>query len=236
MRRRRPINITTDSWKTPVFLSRSKTHNLLASSLFYFSLLFCKFRRRCSQGIISERQNLKAEATQGITANWGTQQLVVGPKLIVPYVKKIQEGDQIKPILKHGVFLPETLDINAKLDSTTRYRGIFEVPVYDGDLNITGQFERPDLKPWGCRSMIFSGIMRNSLWKSRMPTRSKIKSNWTGIKKVLSFSLGSENFRDRPPTKPHHPQSPIEKAGIQTHLYPLTANQSPASMRRSKVK
>ena len=117
-----------------------------------FLILLLQIPTAMLQGIISERQNLKAEATQGITSTWGTQQLVVGPKLIVPYVKKVEEGDKVKSIQKHGVFLPETLNINTTLDSKTRYRGIFEVPVYDGDINLTGKFARPDLAPWGVQA------------------------------------------------------------------------------------
>ena len=39
--------------------------------------------------------------------------------------------------------------ISAQVDSDTRYRGIFEVPVYAMDLEVSGRFERPDFSEWG---------------------------------------------------------------------------------------
>jgi inner membrane protein len=47
--------------------------------------------------------------------------------------------------------LPEDLKISSTMDSETRYRGIFEVPVYQTKMNLRGTFQRPDLSNWGVR-------------------------------------------------------------------------------------
>ena len=103
------------------------------------------------QGLVSDRQNLRQEAISSITTKWGTQQKVIGPQLVVPYVKRVQSGNTQRSDVKLGTFLPQTLDISGAMDSETRYRGIFEVPVYKSALTLRGQFQRPDFSNWGVR-------------------------------------------------------------------------------------
>ena len=42
------------------------------------------------RGVLHERQNYQAEATEEIASVWGRQQLVIGPILAVPYAYKTQ--------------------------------------------------------------------------------------------------------------------------------------------------
>ena len=104
------------------------------------------------QGLVSERQDLRQEAITSITSKWGGQQTLIGPRLVVPYRKRTQSGDTEKVEVKQGIFLPEDLQIKGELDGETRYRGIFEVPVYRTSLNIQGRFIRPDLAIWGVKA------------------------------------------------------------------------------------
>ena len=173
-----------------------------------FLILILQIPTAMLQGIISERQNLKAEATQGITSTWGTQQLVVGPKLIVPYVKKIQEKDKTKSILKHGVFLPENLDISTKLDSKTRYRGIFEVPVYDSTVDISGNFKRPDLSPWGVQAEDIQWDNAELVVEisDAHAIKNQVKLDWN--QKAIDFQPGLGKFpRSTPNSAPTIPPS-----------------------------
>ena len=58
-----------------------------------------------------------------------------------------------------ATFLPETLRVEGKLDGETRYRGIYEVPVYSGDATVAGTFAKPDLSRWEIEA-------DNILWES----------------------------------------------------------------------
>ncbi|NJR68692.1 MAG: cell envelope integrity protein CreD [Synechococcales cyanobacterium CRU_2_2] len=105
------------------------------------------------QGIVRERQSLRAEAISDITIKRGAQQTVVGPRLLVPYFKRTTVGSGEKQTIKtetqYGSFLPSELTIDGDLSTELLYRGIFEVPVYRGELAIAGSFKKPDLSPWG---------------------------------------------------------------------------------------
>jgi inner membrane protein len=105
-------------------------------------------------GQIYERDRTRLEAINDITSKWGRQQNIIGPRLVVPYYEihtwKNKYGAQEKTKkLRYAVFLPDSLDIAAKIQNETRYRGIFEVPVYQSTVNLQGQFNKPDLSSWG---------------------------------------------------------------------------------------
>jgi inner membrane protein len=103
------------------------------------------------QNVVNDRQSLRQEAISGITQNWGQAQIILGPRLYVPYIRRVKVGKEERAEGKVGAFLPESLQINGDLDTEVRYRGIFEVPVYQAKLDIQGKFNRPDLTSWGVR-------------------------------------------------------------------------------------
>ena len=105
-------------------------------------------------GVISERQTRKQQAAQEVTSKWGEEQSLVGPLIIIPYLKQWQERTAEGAALTrtktiYGHFLPETLAIAGRAESQTRYRGIFEIPVYRLTLTLRGTFGEPDFTEWG---------------------------------------------------------------------------------------
>jgi inner membrane protein len=128
-----------------------KNSQFLRILLVSFLILILQIPTAMMQGLVSDRQNLRQEAISSITTKWGAQQKLIGPQLVVPYVKRVQSGNTQRSDVKLGSFLPQTLDISGAMDSETRYRGIFEVPVYKSVLTLRGQFQRPDFSNWGVR-------------------------------------------------------------------------------------
>jgi inner membrane protein len=103
------------------------------------------------QNLVNDRQSLRQEAIAGITQNWGRDQTIVGPRLFVPYLRRTTVGKEERTSTKYATFLPDDLQVSGNLDTEVRYRGIFEVPVYQSKLDIQGQFNRPDFSAWGVR-------------------------------------------------------------------------------------
>lgn len=104
-------------------------------------------------GLVQERQGVRNEAIADITGKWGQAQTILGPRLLVPYTKQVQEGT----VTYYATVLPENLQIQSDLQTEIRYRGIFEVPVYRTQVAIKGEFVRPDLTRWGWHRGIFVG-------------------------------------------------------------------------------
>jgi inner membrane protein len=131
----------------------SKQSQFLRALLIVFLVLILQVPTAMLNGVANERQGLRAEAVSEITTKWGTSQEIVGPRLYVPYVKRVTkgEGDKQKTETesKFAVFLPEQLDITGALKTEIRKRSIFEVPVYTSDLTLQGSFERPNPAQWG---------------------------------------------------------------------------------------
>jgi inner membrane protein len=101
-------------------------------------------------GVITERRDRRVEAVREVTAIWGERQTVVGPVLVVPYLARVSERDKdgitkTRIETRHASFLPESLRTDGGLKCETRYRGIYKVPVYSADLDISGAFARPDV-------------------------------------------------------------------------------------------
>ncbi|NEO83126.1 MAG: cell envelope integrity protein CreD [Spirulina sp. SIO3F2] len=103
------------------------------------------------QNLVYERQQNYQAATSDITEKWGDPQTFIGPQLNIPYIVRTGSGDDVQTIRKQATFLADDLTIAGNLTTEVRYRGLFEVPVYQADLTIKGQFGRPftnwDVKP-----------------------------------------------------------------------------------------
>jgi len=103
---------------------------------------------------IYERDGTRLNAINDITSKWGKQQQILGPRLVIPFYEvhtftnKHGKKESSKK-LRHAVFLAETLNMTAKVKNEVRYRGIFEVPVYQSVINLTGHFAKPDFSHWG---------------------------------------------------------------------------------------
>jgi inner membrane protein len=102
-------------------------------------------------GIISERQNLRQSAILDVTSKWGKEQTLVGPRLMVPYVKRSGTAEKPKSEQKVATFLPDDLQINATMATETRNRGLFQVPVYTTKWDVKGTFEPLDFTAWGVK-------------------------------------------------------------------------------------
>ena len=103
--------------------------------------------------VISERQASRDEAAADVTEKWGQNQALVGPVLVVPFTQLVTEKinddkTRTKLVTKQAVFLPEALEVKAEVTSETRYRGIYEVPVYRADVQVAGHFADLDFSGW----------------------------------------------------------------------------------------
>ncbi len=108
--------------------------------------------------VVRERSNLYRGVLNEIASTWGQQQNLQGPALFIPYTEKFiteqiktdkdgYERKVNKTIYKQrtAIVLPDDLNIRVRLDGETRKRSLYESLVYTADLNVTGDFLRPDI-------------------------------------------------------------------------------------------
>ncbi len=99
------------------------------------------------KSLIHERESRRNNAMHEISNKWGKKQTIGGPVLTVPfksYTKDERGRTTFATFYAH--FLPDDLSITGKIDTETRYRGIYDVVVYNSTLNLSGRFTMPDMK------------------------------------------------------------------------------------------
>ncbi|MEM9969680.1 MAG: cell envelope integrity protein CreD [Pseudomonadota bacterium] len=119
-------------------------------------------------GIIEDRARYSDQAITEISRDWGGAQVMSGPLLVIPVTEEVtytRHRPLIDPITGEGVLdkdgearlefyqetvterrapvfvYPSNLDIAFDMVSTTRHRGIFEVPVFTADIEAAFAFD-----------------------------------------------------------------------------------------------
>jgi inner membrane protein len=97
----------------------------------------------------AERQSRANSVEAEVARDWGGNQRILGPYLIVPYTLKAQrfaDGKAVDiEIARQAVFLPDTLNVSGNVQTEKRRRAIYDVTVYQGKLALEGQFRPADL-------------------------------------------------------------------------------------------
>ena len=102
-------------------------------------------------GIVGERETRRQAAVDEVAGQWGGNQRLLGPVLIVPYTHRTSNGPNgaLRDEPRAAVVLPTELHADVHLETATRNRGVFSIPVYTASLTITGAFVSRDLPELG---------------------------------------------------------------------------------------
>ncbi len=108
------------------------------------------------QNLINERQERANGVVEEVSQKWSGNQTLTGPILMIPFkrVEEIKEWSNGSSITrrvetKHAAyFLPATLDIQGKVATSELKRGIFNVVVYDSELDFKSAFGDVDFTNW----------------------------------------------------------------------------------------
>ncbi len=101
--------------------------------------------------LITEREARRNAAVLEVSDKWGSDQIIAGAVLIIPYKAILRQfGTQDNsPVtgenLKYIYLLPQTLNISAELTPEVRRRGIYDVVLYRADVQLSGQFSLSEL-------------------------------------------------------------------------------------------
>lgn len=104
------------------------------------------------KSLIRERENTQNTAISEVSSKWGEKQTVSGPFIALPYykyVKEVSQKDSSEKIIRLKEYiqiLPSQLNINGDIQPEKRYRGIYEIVVYNSTLHISGNFSNIDFK------------------------------------------------------------------------------------------
>ena len=103
------------------------------------------------RSLITEREATQNEAIKEVSSKWAEQQTISGPFVSIPYyryVKEVSSNDSAEKIVQVKDYLhilPSQLNISGNINPEKRYRGIYEIVVYNSKLEISGTFNKFDL-------------------------------------------------------------------------------------------
>ncbi len=141
---------TTGPWEATKQLTRS---HLLRVILLVFLVLILQIPALMISEVINERRGTRNGAIQEVSSKWGDQQIINGPKLVVPFLRHYTETNAKGIEEKHTVrasaaFLPDILDVTGQINTEVRYRGIYKVLLYTLTTTFKGTFPKPDFSGW----------------------------------------------------------------------------------------
>lgn len=93
------------------------------------------------QSLVTERQSRQQEAVSEISSKWAGPQTVTGPVIGIPYKEVTTSDNHTTTVRKWAYFLPDKLDIQARIVPEKRYRGIYQVIVYTTVLQVKGSYD-----------------------------------------------------------------------------------------------
>ena len=100
--------------------------------------------------LISEREHRRADATREVSEKWGGTQTVIGPILTLPFKKPFKdEKGRTVFCIDYLHILPEKLQAEVDVNPEVRYRGIYEVILYQSLVRLKGAFVMPKLEKQG---------------------------------------------------------------------------------------
>ena len=113
------------------------------------------------KSVLRERLQRRDAAVKEITLTWGSEQVVLGPVLIIPFKhiqktwkdqvvnRQVESVEVIETIRRQAFFLPETFNAIGRLNPSRLHRGIYETVVYSGAFDLSGSFEPPSFEELG---------------------------------------------------------------------------------------
>lgn len=91
--------------------------------------------------LVNDREGRRNEVVKEVSSKWASAQTITGPFVMIPYyieVKNDKGGVELKK--EYLYLLPDTMNINGKMLTQIKHRSIFNVPVYNSNLQFTGTF------------------------------------------------------------------------------------------------
>jgi inner membrane protein len=159
--------------------------------------------------LTNERESRQAEAFYEVSGKWGKEQTITGPILSIPYKERVERkaGEEIivDEVVNYAHFLPEELDIKGMVDPERRKRGIYEIAVYNANLEINGLFSFPDFSKWD--------ISENDILYDRAFVTLGIP-DMRGIKENIDLEWNNKKYAFKPGVK----SNDVVAVGINTDI------------------
>ena len=122
--------------------ARLKSSIVLRMIVIVLIALFLLIPMAMIRGLIAERRERREAAIAEVAEKWARPQTIVGPILTIPMSKSVRdEAGKESITVERLQILPDSLEIAGVLGTEVRYRGIYEVVLYNSQLTARGSFD-----------------------------------------------------------------------------------------------
>ncbi|MFT6322949.1 MAG: inner membrane protein, partial [Halieaceae bacterium] len=134
----------------PSFIDKAsnwiKTSIMLKMLTIGFLILLLLIPENMVETLIKERSQARNGVIKEVSSKWGSSQNISGPILTIPYITKHSDGKKHYTKKHFAHFLPSKVTTNGKVNPQEKHRGIYNVILYDAELNVEGRFDKIDLE------------------------------------------------------------------------------------------
>ncbi|RYY40198.1 MAG: cell envelope integrity protein CreD [Chitinophagaceae bacterium] len=166
--------------------------------------------------LVVEREARQKEAVDEVSNKWAGAQLLGGPMLVLPYVVNYTTPNGKPAQDRHyAYFLPTKLDMKAIAQPQERHRGIYKVMLYSAQVQMSGQFDIPDLSSLRITAdQVLWGEAFVRLHLSDVGgLNDELSLNWNGTRKlVFAPNTSSDPYSSSSLAAPLPLQGPMELA------------------------
>lgn len=149
------------------------------------------------QSLITERQKYRDEAVNEINKSWAGSQVVAGPILTIINESLVENRNGEKYLAQNNYnLLPENLKYETELFPETRYRGIYEVTLYEANIRISGYFDLDKIKTVNYEELLLN-VKENYLSFSISDLKGiqeDLAANWNKEKKEVNPGLKTKDL------------------------------------------
>ncbi|WET70008.1 cell envelope integrity protein CreD [Sphingobacterium sp.] len=134
------------------FFEKISNSTVLKLFVIFFLSLILLIPLALISDLIEERKNREQEVSDGITLNWGKDQVISSPVLAIPYRETIPlsaekaEKSNLREELKWIFVLPKTSNIATDVTPQHLSRGIYNAVVYNSNITLEGSFDKISLE------------------------------------------------------------------------------------------
>lgn len=142
-----------------------------------------------SDGLVRERQEMRATAAARVADGWGGPQSLGGLVLAVPTRTEVRDSDGKSLGMRDGteIVLADELNTVADLSVEKRHVGMYEVPVYTGEVTIRGRLLPEDLRRFAAGSA--------SNWQMGKAELRLLIEDTRGLQGITAFTVDGHSQR-----------------------------------------
>jgi inner membrane protein len=125
----------------------SKSKLLVKSMIIGILVLILQIPAMYVKDVIEEREQRQQDAISEVSSKWAGHQVISGPVLVIPYWQSAPDStSRLVRSREYAYFLPDKLDVTARVTPQERHRGIYKVMLYSSEVTMSGSFSQPALQ------------------------------------------------------------------------------------------